>query len=579
MNDKVKVKMIEVSVKPLGWDTPAGVVEEQGQGRHTKSSIKTGDIRPTTITHEHSHTTRLAQQALRMLQMLGLHGDTGNTSNSRASGEHAPPAVRAATAETGAAPRVLVLEPRSDVLCHALRRAGFTGELWALLRRPIAYPSTASQLRGAYDSIAYWDWSEPVARLSHAADSVAASTAMSTAKAPARLGAFSAVVVSDASRLVSADQLSFLLSALGSLVQERGYLFVSEPYPDVDISLLEHQLLRSGLLLASDPEQIGDDWPRTLATFQKRGGEEAHLIGSLQRVEWPAVEASVSVQDGIVATYREVFGGDEWHEWVRCTRPGANHHYSQREAALLSPPNQCICGWPRPLQSFHTHETVLEKLHHDLARQPVSCCYLKINQEDAVEGFTWGYLAEADDVAHMLAAGQGGRVCDCLRERIGSLVTDVDGDHSHTAVPSSPATRVFYHSELGVRNSVRSLSLARGLFHRAFQFAYDHGASIVVLRTSMTSPAYDISKGLGMRTLYRYTDASAMSAAELQFSSSADPRHTRHRKAQRSLSSVLEQQADTRVVVGGDLKRMLQFLGGESDRRLVMRMLHAKRGR
>lgn len=562
--------MIHVSAKPLGWDATSGNVAEHVRSENTRSSIEPGDTSRTVATHAQSHTTRLARQAFRMLQMLDMHGTQG------APGERTSSTMRAATLETTPSQRVLVLEPRSDMLCHGLRRAGFTGELWALLRRPIAYPSTAAQLRGGYNSIAYWDWSEPVARLSHAAHSDAIPTA------PARLGVFSAVIVSDASRLVPADQIGLLLSSLASLVQERGYLFVSEPYPDVDISLLEHQLLRDGLLLASDPEHTGDDWPRTLATFQKRGGEEAHLIGSLQRVEWPAIESHISVQDDIVSTYSEVFGGDEWHEWVRCTRPGANHHYSQREAALLSPPNRCLCGWPRPLQPFHTHDTVLEKLYHDLARQPTSCCYMKMNPDDGVEGFTWGYLAEVDDVAHVLAEGQGGRVCDELRRRIGSLVADVDGDGPHAAESSSPRAKVFYHSELGVRNSARSLSLARGLFHRAFQFAYDQGASAVVLRTSITSPAYDISKGLEMRTLYRYTEASTMSVGGEQDGPqlpTADPLRTRHRKVQRDLSSILEQQPDTRVVVGGDLKRMLQFLGGESDRRLVMRMLHAKRGR
>lgn len=564
--------MIQASAKILRRDAPLHRDVEHRSNGHARSSQEVGDATRTGKTRDQSPTTRLARQILRMLQVRGMHGDDG------VSGEHAPSARQAVAEASAVVPRVLILEPRSDALCRVLRGGGFAGELWALLRRSITDIPTATQLRSGYDRIACWDWSESITRLNHTTDSGA-----TLSKAPANLGVFSAVVVSDASRLVPADQLSLLLASLGSLVQERGYLFVSEPYPDVDTSQMEQQLLHSGMVLASDPENIGDDWPRTLATFQKRGDEEAHLIGALQRVDWPAVESNVSRQEHIVATYREVFGGDEWHEWVRCTRPGANHHYSQREAALLSPPDRCLCGWSRPLQPFHTYDTVLEKLHHEIACQSTSCCYMRINSEDAVEGFTWGYLAEVDDVAHMLAGDHGGRACDELRRHIGALVSDVDGNPLHTAESSPRRTRIFYHSELGVRNSARSLSLARGLFHRAFQFGYDQGASVVVLRTSINSPAYDISMGLEMRTLYRYAEATGTSVgSQHDHDGPQQPsttQHNRHRKAQRELSSILEQQPDTRVVVGGDLKRMLRHLGGESDRRLVMRMLHAKRGR
>lgn len=449
----------------------------------------------------------------------------------------------------GGAGKVLIFEPRSPACGQALRQAGIAGERHAVLRRPL--PSMRALAQG-YDHLRVWDWSDCLHVEEPSRNDGAAQSQPPTRPA---LGPFELIVVSDAIRLVHRDHLAELLICLSAFLAPRGFLIVNEPATDGTGGLvddLQRELAGAGLLREADDLRAEDTWPRIIATFQQRPSDEVKHTGILRRATSGDLQRHAALRQGLIATYRDVFGGDEWREWVRCTRPGCGRHYSQQDVRALTPPDRCACGWHEPLVPFHTAASVLAKVRQELADDDMSCCYLRVSREERVEAFGWGYISSVEHLLPALAPAGQRAAHDALRMSFDVWLARMGMTAEHAPV--------YYHSELGVLEHARSLSLGCELFRRGLQFAYDRGVQAVMLRSSLLTNASPICFGLGMQVLYRYD---------------------RPREACLDRRDIYPTMAvptdDNRVILGGDVRQLLEVFARESDRRLALRVGHRLR--
>jgi hypothetical protein len=449
----------------------------------------------------------------------------------------------------GSAGKVLIFEPRSAACGQALRQAGIAAERHAVLRRPL--PAMHALAHG-YDHLRIWDWADCLHIEEPFRDDGAAQSRPPTHPA---LGPFELIVVSDAIRLVHQDHLVELLICLSAFLTPRGFLIVSEPATDGTDGLvddLQRELAGAGLLREADDLHAEDTWPRIIATFQQRPSDEIKHTGILRRATAGDLQHHAGLRQGLIATYRDVFGGDEWREWVRCTRPGCGRHYSQRDVRTLTPPDRCVCGWHESLAPFHTAASVLEKVRRELTDDDMSCCYLRVSREERVEAFGWGYISSVEHLLPALAPQDQRAAHEALRTSFDAWLARMGMTAEHAAV--------YYHSELGVLEHARSLSLGCELFRRGLQFAYDRGVRAVMLRTSPLTNAAPICFGLGMQVLYRY-DRPRDACLDI-----------------RDIYPTVDMPTDdNRVILGGDVRQLLEVFARESDRRLALRVGHRLR--
>lgn len=449
----------------------------------------------------------------------------------------------------GSAGRVLIFEPRSAGCGRALRKAGIVCERHAVLRRAIP---AMRELKQGYDYLHIWDWTDRLHPRDEGQNDGNDGVEQRGHSTTSALGLFEQIIVSDALRLVHRDQLAELLICLSDFLAPRGFLIVSEPATDGLMDDLQRALAGAGLLREADDLRVEDTWPRIIATFQKRPPDEVKHTGILRRTTAGDLQRHASLRQGLVTTYRDVFGGDEWREWVRCTRPGCGRHYSQREARAFTPPERCVCGWDEPLVPFHTAASVLTKVRQELADDETSCCYLRVARDERVEAFGWGYIASIEHLLAMLAPTDQRAMQATLRTSFGAWLAGMNTTAEHAAV--------YYHSELGVLEHTRSLSLGCELFRRGLQFASDRGVGAVMLRTSPLTNAAPICFGLGMQVLYRY-----------------DRPHDPCLDARDIYPTADVPTDDNRVILGGDVRQLLEVFAGESDRRLALRVGHRLR--
>ncbi|HEU5342824.1 MAG TPA: hypothetical protein VFU60_00630 [Ktedonobacterales bacterium] len=475
---------------------------------------------------------------------------------------------------------VLVVEPRTRNIGTALREAGrqerFSGETTALMHMPL--PRVLSIAQG-YDHTITQDWFPPleVAEPGKAETSAADGAA----SAQERLGAYDALIVSDLTRILPPDRLTQALTWLSTCLNPLGYLVFAEPAHLVNGMQLTRALLEHGLELVDDPRIIAEDWPRTLLIWRRRSPSETQRSGVAQRIVWSQLAQDRPLQRRLVTTYQEVFGGEEWREWVRCVRPGCERHYSRAQAQALQPANRCVCGWREPLQPFHRAEDVLARLYRDLTPSDTSCAYIRFGDvaevsaeaahERTVAGFAWGYLTDAYRLTRtLLPAVAGDDDTSAARDE---LAGKLDGLLQQAQRDDNPPV-IYYHAEIGVVDRARSLNLTRYLFERSLRFARAQGADVVILRTSLRSPVFRLLTGLDMRPLYWYADAEQAEHLRAARVGAA-------RLAPESADADLESQVDERVVLWGDVAALLNIFSTHSDFRLagrIARGLRAARG-
>jgi hypothetical protein len=147
--------------------------------------------------------------------------------------------------------------------------------------------------------------------------------------------------------------------------------------------------------------------------------------------------------------------------------------------------------------------------------------------------------------------------------------------------------RIYYQAQIGALEEVRSFGLLRGLFHRALQFAADHGTGIVVTRTSPRTSVYPLLVGIGMRIVYRYDEALAAGpSGETATGSATDAALGGESGATNAADATdTAETADAsagrrgvqRVVLAGALDAMLRLFYTESDRRVIVQIAHQLR--
>ena len=458
--------------------------------------------------------------------------------------------------------RILVVEPRTRNIGMALRATGLSGETTALMHTHLPREFGIAQ---GYDHCLTYDW---ISQLGESAP-----LASERASAPESLGQYDAVIVNDLTRVLSPSRLSGALTLLASHLSPMGYLVVAEPAHVIDSLQLMRDLVPSGLELLMDPEIVADDWPRLLMTWRRRPTNEAMRIGVTQCIDWPRLAHDRVLQGQLIAAYREVFGDDEWFEWVKCTRPGCGRYYSFSQAMALQPPDRCICGWDEPMIPFHSAEDILASLYHDLTPSESTRAYFRFVDADKpgedlmLGGFAWGYLTDPYRLSRLLIPVTPGDPNAAARDRMLQNVHTL----LHQAHGRDNPSVIYYHSILGAVKQVRSLSLTRHLFERGLQFAREHGARVFALRTSVRSEVYPMLIGVGMRPVYWY-------AGEPQ------PDRWHEMRAKAKAGAHLESgelgrpfPIDERVVLSGEIATLLDIFATHSDTRLAGRMAQGLR--
>lgn len=416
------------------------------------------------------------------------------------------------TAGTPAAERVLVLEPFVNSIGQHLRAGGFSGQSVALMSPLLSsYPGCAADQNPApeaFDQVVVRDW------LAWVHDQQIPS-AVSTQP-------FQVIVALDLVRVLSEEDWRATLLWLSGLLVAEGFLVVGEPADRIQQQALERELLSVGFVLAADAREVDTDWSRRVLRWQYRPGDLNRLPGVLTRIQYTDVTADPTLKQTVINAYREIFGGDEWGEWMKCAACG--RQFSRRAYENLNPIRCCPCGARDSLEQFHSPQRVLNEMSYDLADSERSRLYVCIGQTDEVEAFIWGYLATAREIADILLPRQGAaeqqRLTQLLYDRLALL-----------GVANPESALIYHQAYIGSVRQARSFSLPRVLFARMCQFALDHESQLVVTATIPAVNAYALVRGIGMDVLYRYpslpreTRATAREGAGGGAISSIEPAH------------------------------------------------------
>ena len=496
--------------------------------------------------------------------------------------------------------RILVVEPRSAQIARSLRAAGFLGELMALASVPIGERYGVAD---GYTTVVVDDWTANIAPQSRARTvSGAPIPPPETARPPAHaamsvegeLDTVQSIIITDLTRYIAPEYVPAALRWLAGRLAVQGCLALADPALALEPEQLAELLNDTGLTLATDARVIEGDWPRTLTLWRRRSFGDATKGGVARRLTWEPLVTNDRLQELVVSAYQDVFGGEEWGEWVRCARPGANHAYSRAAAAALNPAGYCACGWPEPLVMYHSAEDVLARLYRDLTPATTSAAYFRFTSAsdatsdaasivqgnvessvkggvpvsldprqgvarseaiDAVDGFSWGYLTDTYRLTRILRPEEehAGPTRDHLQRQLLDLLSQLGARDNPSAI--------YYHAELGVREGVRSMSLTRVLFERGLRFAVERGARAVVLRTSKRSPVYRLLTGLGMRPIYWYEPEGETSSAQ----------------ASEAVPDAALSRSDDRLLLAGDSQTLLDVFATISDTRLAVRIVRGLR--
>lgn len=475
--------------------------------------------------------------------------------------------------------RVLLVEPFSASVAEALRQLGFAGTIHAIMRRADTTPQRWHA--NPFDHLSVVDWLDLLG-----ADG---SDAVVTDAAGRIDGTYDVVITCDFARLLPSGAIVAAATWAATFVEPFGHLICGEPascdllnaetglQQDVDacktlpvpIESITAGLMAQGLVLARDVTRVEVDWTWSIACYQLRPGDSSRLAGALTRVTRTRLATDTALQEGIVAAYREVFGGPEWREWARCTRPGCGRRYSHAEYMRLQPPGTCLCDWSEPLVPFYDSSDILAKLAGELGDDARSRCYVKSVQSDAaseglewlvahpfsdsagvpapdltverqghtrrvvaaaapaaanvsehapgrsqltvrVDAFIWGYLDRLDLLTAVLLPDMDASVTDRFRAGVRQLIARAEGTSRPAAEHTLPAPRaeqqIYYQSEIGVIETARNFSLLRTMFSRMCQFAREQGALVVLTRTSRRSSAYALLRGIGFDIVHDYRE-------------------------------------------------------------------------
>ncbi len=523
--------------------------------------------------------------------------------------------------------QILLLQPTSPRLAQALRLGGFTGEIWSLtqdssevsvryldmMKVPLENTGRVAELP-PLTRVIHYNWVDHVSGMNPLLSAYKSASGTTDELEEQH---FDAIIASELVRYLPQSALPTAYTWLQSLLVPHGHLIVGEPTPPLSLNWIERQLAVHGFQLVRDGQTVLDGWPYIVGLFHLRNLAEVRRVGWLYPLDWNTLSTSAELSASLVESYRQAFGGPDWSEWARCSRPGCGRHYSRQDWDTRAPEYRCDCG-EFPLQAFHSRESILQHMQSDLAMHALSCCYVhSVSASDrlkemilsgsmlsgtetaesdpqpnyidrlpkSIDSFTWGYFssperlleslmihsAQADDLAssgsavHVeetsqhppelrvaLKRMQQWRIRHSDQNSIWSMHLGPHEDPVYNLTDGLQS--IFYVSEFGVTSGLRNMSMTRTLFQRTLQFAEDHGADTVVLRTSRNSNGYRLLLGVGME--------------EIQTLVHTAPGDERTRGA----SGVPDD--DPRVLLVGQVQELLQIFSTLSDQGLIAHIAH-----
>ncbi len=442
--------------------------------------------------------------------------------------------------------RMLIVEPFTDSLLVAMRQQGYTGECVSWARTPRRPEESWRGALDLSDQVYIGDW------LDHQPRSPAPLNGPKQSSAPAPAGRFQLIVALELTRLLPPERLPGFLQWLASLLAPLGFLIVGEPAEVATDEPLPLALASVGLAQTADARQFTADWSWRLTRWQLRSGAGSHREGVLQPITYAEMQANPLTRNAVVTAYREVFGGDEWGEWMYC--PVCARQYSKRDYETLSPPNQCVCDARARLEVYHTQEDVVLQARGDLANARTSRLYARWGQDQAsLDAFIWGYLAQPAELAQSLLPRQG----DAEQQRFQhSLAEYLAG-----AGITDPTPPIYHQAYIGAIEQSRNFGLVRAMFTRVCQFAIDQHAPVMVTATIPSVNAFALLRGIGMEVIYTYP-----SPTESAPDASPPPMP---KPAQQEKSLLLSSRLDEQVVIlAGKSWSILSAISRASDRGL-----------
>ncbi|HLZ21749.1 MAG TPA: hypothetical protein VKQ30_06475 [Ktedonobacterales bacterium] len=493
--------------------------------------------------------------------------------------------------------RVLLVEPFAETAGRLLREGGFQGQRVALLS-PISHtgPLGHRPARGQITSLeALADQTvAPHEQPMTARRNIAAGfdravvndwlSAVHEQRFPEipQDQRFQVIVIQQLSRMFSPDDWLAALHWLKNLLVPEGFLIIGEPSSWIDQRALEAELHTAGFLLAADTRRIETDWSWRILRWQHRPGDFGRLPGTLVRVRRSDLDTRHGLRQAVVASYREVFGGDEWGEWMWCSV--CPRQYSRREYEELDPADQCVCGAERSLEVMHPPEHVLAEVRRDLADSDRSRLYVCIGQSREVEAFIWGYITTARRIAEILLPRQGEDERQLFIQRLLDRL-------ARLGVANPESAPIYHQAYIGSVKQVRSFSLPRALFARMCQFALDQDVRLAVTATIPSVNAYALLRGIGMDVVYTYPPLSPESRlrdrqAERGFeiteappnvpapaisqpSEAATTPHDGHDSDDGDVVMPYSRLDESGVIVAGSVHDVLSLLMSKSDRGLA----------
>jgi len=444
--------------------------------------------------------------------------------------------------------RVLVVEPFSDSLMRTMRQTGFTGECvtWARTPRDGATGEDArwSALLAQSDQVFVGDWFD------YQPDGDDPHTAPHRDALPNPDGRFQLIVALELTRLLPAERHIAFLQYLTTLLAPLGFLIVGEP-ADVAQDQLAAALTYEGMAQTADARRLNADWDWRITRWQLRSGRATRRTGSLEPITYAEIATQPRTQDAVVSAYREVFGGDEWSEWMFC--PVCSRQYSRHEYESLNSP-VCVCDAHALLEVYHTTDDVLLQARHDLADPAHSRLYARWGHESArLDAFIWGYVTDPRGLAESLLPRQGAMEQDRFQRSLAGYLNRVG--------VTDDAPPIYHQAFIGALEQTRNFGVVRAMFTRVSQFAIDQHAPVMVTATIPSVNAFALLRGIGMEVIYTYpTEAELGPDAQAPLT----PKPTQQEKSM-LLSSRLDEQG---VILAGKSWSILSAITSASDRGL-----------
>jgi hypothetical protein len=210
------------------------------------------------------------------------------------------------------------------------------------------------------------------------------------------------------------------------------------------------------------------------------------------------LEERPQVKDGLVNTYREVFGGEPWNEWkvcVSCSRSFGKADYQNREESGYTK-----CCDSEELRDYHPPSEVIGRLESELDMPDTRPFLFAAESGADTVGFMWGYGATLE------------RVVGDMMKKYFSNIPESGHDAVTQRVMAQAANRGFgpnisYVSELGVKAGRRGdAKVMAGLLQAATEQQVPQGYGNYLFWTSPESTIYPVVKLFDGEEIYKFGD-------------------------------------------------------------------------